>query len=110
MKTTYKLSKQQTLWHRLVVSHCEQDGSESSLLVQQINIEQRKQKEIALEKEVITDSLTGLLNRRGLKQVVENKTNFVIFYIDLDGFKLINDSLGHSIGDQLLQHLGLKTH
>lgn len=102
------LSKQQTLWHRLVVSHCEQGDSQSSLLVQQINIEQRKQKEIALEKEVITDSLTGLLNRRGLKQVVENKTNFVIFYIDLDGFKLINDSLGHNIGDQLLQHLGLK--
>ena len=101
-------SKQQILWHRLVVSRCEQGGPETSLLVQQINIEQRKQKEIELEKEVITDSLTGLLNRRGLKQAVENKTDFLIYYIDLDGFKLINDSLGHNVGDQLLQHLGLK--
>lgn len=102
------ISKQKVLWHRLVVSVSQQENTEKTLLVQQFNIEQRKQKELALEKEVITDPLTGLLNRRGLKQVVKDKTSFIIFYIDLDGFKLINDSLGHSIGDHLLQHLGLK--
>ena len=102
------ISKQKVLWHRLVVSTCYQSNSDSTLLVQQFNIEQRKQKELALEKEVITDPLTGLLNRRGLQQVVKDKARFIIFYIDLDGFKLINDSLGHAIGDQLLQHLGLK--
>lgn len=102
------IAKQQILWHRLVVSCCEQQDGPSRLLVQQFNIEQRKQKEIALEQEVLSDPLTGLLNRRGLTQVVANKTDFIIFYIDLDGFKLVNDSLGHNVGDQVLQHLGLK--
>ncbi len=98
----------QVLWHRIIVSVCEQDKLNKVLLVQQFNIEQRKQKEIALEKEVITDPLTGLLNRRGLQSVIEENQNFILFYIDLDGFKLVNDSLGHCVGDQLLQHLGLK--
>lgn len=101
-------SNQQVLWHRLVISVCEQEQGHKRILVQQFNIEQRKQKEIALEKEVVTDPLTGLLNRRGLKQVIADKTRFFIFYMDLDGFKLVNDSLGHNAGDQLLKHLALK--
>lgn len=99
---------QQSLWHRLVISITENDSQAKSLLVQQFNIEQRKQKELALEKEVVTDPLTGLYNRIGLKQALSNKTQFVVFYIDLDGFKLVNDSLGHNVGDQLLRHLANK--
>ncbi len=99
---------QESLWHRLLISICPHDNLEDSLLVQQFNIDQRKRKEIALEKEVITDPLTGLLNRRGLKKLVIDKTSFVLFYIDLDGFKLVNDSLGHATGDQLLQYLSAK--
>lgn len=99
---------QQVLWHRLVISVCEQEQGHKRILLQQFNIEQRKQKEIALEKEVVTDPLTGLLNRRGLKQVIADKSRFFIFYMDLDGFKLVNDSLGHNAGDQLLKHLALK--
>lgn len=103
---------QKKLWHRLVISYCKQSNLEESLLVQQFNIDNRKQKELALEKDVITDPLTGLLNRRGLYEVLENaveqKQKFFIFYIDLDGFKFINDSLGHAVGDQVLRHLGSK--
>ncbi|TDF39231.1 EAL domain-containing protein [Alteromonadaceae bacterium M269] len=101
-------SNKQILWHRLVVSICEHDNLEASLLVQQFNIDDMKNKELALEKEVITDPLTGLLNRRGLKNAVKDKGNFVIFYIDLDGFKLVNDSLGHTVGDQVLRHMGTR--
>jgi diguanylate cyclase (GGDEF)-like protein len=99
---------QQSLWHRLVITITENDSQAKSLLVQQFNIEQRKQKELALEKEVVTDPLTGLYNRRGLKQALRNKDQFVVFYIDLDGFKLVNDSLGHNVGDLLLRHLANK--
>ncbi|QIL85015.1 EAL domain-containing protein [Vibrio sp. HDW18] len=57
------------------------------------------------------DSLTGLANRRLLLQklsdaieTAENShTTGVLFYLDLDRFKTINDSLGHTIGDQLLK-------
>lgn len=99
---------EQSLWHRLVINITENDSQAKSLLVQQFNIEQRKQKELALEKEVVTDPLTGLFNRRGLKNALRDKQEFVVFYIDLDGFKLVNDSLGHNVGDQLLRHLANK--
>jgi len=53
------------------------------------------------------DTLTGLLNRAGLEDVITGRTDgtnsgATLFYIDLDGFKAINDTLGHAAGDQLL--------
>ncbi|MEJ0003166.1 MAG: EAL domain-containing protein [Pararobbsia sp.] len=59
------------------------------------------------------DSLTGLLNRgafeetmaAALLRVARRGGRFALLYIDLDRFKGINDSLGHTIGDSLLQHL-----
>jgi two-component system cell cycle response regulator len=58
----------------------------------------------------VTDTLTGLLNRRGFSTLVEKQLSFlrrcgkgaVLLYIDLDGFKHINDTFGHSAGDQAL--------
>ncbi len=63
-----------------------------------------------LETQAVTDSLTGLLNRRGFHQALEsslarvdrNGKRMAILYIDLDGFKRINDSLGHDAGDEIL--------
>ncbi len=58
------------------------------------------------------DPLTGLLNRGGLADVLvglEAKgTRFVLFYLDLDGFKAVNDTLGHPAGDALLQAVALR--
>lgn len=59
------------------------------------------------------DMLTGLLNRREFERVLESairnvrgaSTQYVMFYIDLDQFKLINDGCGHRAGDQLLFRL-----
>jgi len=56
------------------------------------------------------DVLTGLLNRRGFKNNIEDlvndtkhKTFFsILFYLDLNQFKSINDSLGHAVGDDVL--------
>ncbi len=63
--------------------------------------------------QAVTDNLTGLLNRSGLQmmidlQTVTDKTSFprALLLIDLDGFKLLNDSKGHLAGDQLLKSLG----
>ncbi|MBI9008620.1 MAG: GGDEF domain-containing protein [Tenericutes bacterium] len=56
-----------------------------------------------------TDYLTLLLNRRGFTQEVEefdsNIKEALIFIIDIDNFKLVNDKYGHSEGDFVLQHL-----
>lgn len=66
-----------------------------------------------LSYEATHDSLTGLLNRRAfdqrLKQSLErltaDGTGHVLCYIDLDQFKLINDTRGHLAGDELLRRL-----
>ena len=53
------------------------------------------------------DPLTGLANRRFLMQRMEGLTKsqakYVTFFIDLDGFKPINDKFGHDVGDEALQ-------
>ncbi|AZD69936.1 putative bifunctional diguanylate cyclase/phosphodiesterase [Pseudomonas chlororaphis] len=64
-----------------------------------------------LEYQAVTDPLTGLLNRRGFYQTVESvllrsersDKSLVLLYLDLDGFKRVNDSLGHDAGDRVLR-------
>src|ERR1700712_2464376 len=62
------------------------------------------------------DSLTGLGNRllfkeqleNALKDVSERPKSVAVLFIDLDGFKDVNDTLGHSVGDQLLKSIAIR--
>ncbi|MCR9196350.1 MAG: GGDEF domain-containing protein [Hyphomonas sp.] len=55
-----------------------------------------------------TDSLTGLLNRRGFFEAVEPITTFpaAIIMLDIDRFKSINDCFGHEVGDRVIAKIG----
>jgi diguanylate cyclase (GGDEF)-like protein len=58
-----------------------------------------------LRRQVITDHVTGLYNRRGFEESLADAPedqDLGILLIDLDNFKRVNDSLGHSAGDLIL--------
>jgi diguanylate cyclase (GGDEF)-like protein/PAS domain S-box-containing protein len=83
------------------------------------DVTQARRLQARLSYQATHDELTGLINRRELQRRLEdllwrsNTDEFVsaLLYIDLDQFKLVNDTCGHEAGDRLLvqltQHLGL---
>nr|WP_321983264.1 EAL domain-containing protein [uncultured Lichenicoccus sp.] len=66
----------------------------------------------AIEHAATHDTLTTLANRdlfrRRLGNLIRIGDDFVVFYIDLDRFKQVNDTMGHSAGDQLLRDFSLR--
>jgi diguanylate cyclase (GGDEF)-like protein len=84
------------------------------LIEQNQRLEHEIQERLKAEEEVrqlsLTDELTGLYNRRGffwlanqqLKIAQRTQISSCLLFIDLDGLKQINDSLGHEIGDKML--------
>lgn len=75
------------------------------------DITQRKQAEAQLIHDALYDAVTGLPNRSLFMERVESALQqakrrkdylFAVLFIDLDRFKIVNDSLGHYVGDQLL--------
>ena len=75
------------------------------------DISRHKLAELSAQQEAITDSLTGLLNRAGFLQRLdeeifacesEGQAGFALLIIDIDGFRRVNESLGLASGDQIL--------
>ena len=67
---------------------------------------------VELETMANTDSLTGLFNERYFSRVMniceEKKLPFVLYYLDLDRFKPVNDTYGHAMGDRLLKEISAR--
>lgn len=79
-----------------------------------------EQRERQLRERATRDSLTGLLNRLGLVEAIDQLAHqgippglhsapgFAVVYMDLDGFKEINDAFGHDVGDCVLKEVAAR--
>jgi diguanylate cyclase (GGDEF)-like protein/PAS domain S-box-containing protein len=98
-----------------VAAHCSffsEPGASSPCLILQVqDITARRKAEAGLHHIAFHDSLTGLPNRRRFNDLLGAAVQraqaqpleaFAVMFLDFDRFKLINDSLGHSAGDQFL--------
>ncbi|TJY41754.1 EAL domain-containing protein [Cohnella pontilimi] len=90
------------------VSFVERNGQNISICVIQ-DISEHKNAEEKITYLAYHDTLTGLPNRlmftEKLKQFVDSHRPIAVLFIDLDQFKKINDTRGHTIGDQLLKQV-----
>ncbi|EMW8521390.1 EAL domain-containing protein [Vibrio parahaemolyticus] len=87
-------------------------GSESQIILIQDADDTPKHLSSASSEDSHIDSLTKLYNRFGftkrLEQLIKSQTPLLVFYLDIDNFKNINDSLGHHIGDKVIQEVSAR--
>lgn len=94
---------------QVVVAHKSESGKVEFLSSVSRDITERKELETMVKRQALYDVVTNLPNRRylyqKLSQTIANsikEQRFAIMFIDLDGFKAINDTFGHQIGDMVL--------
>jgi len=88
---------------------------DGGVLMTHIDVTERYRLEDKIRHLASHDALTGLINRYGLQAVMKDAIarmgrgeGFAVLCIDLDNFKHVNDSLGHQVGDRLLQEVAAR--
>ena len=109
----YRRADGSTIWGLVSVSLLRQWERPWRYLYQVSDLTERRRVETELARLAHQDSLTGLANRAGLSLEAERLITLAgrsrspqqigVIYMDLDRFKQVNDTLGHEVGDRLLQ-------
>lgn len=85
------------------------DGTPLRMMGSHIDITQEKRYEMDLARLAHSDPLTNLMNRQAIAKAFDDSLRSgihgALFFIDLDGFKALNDRYGHKFGDSLLMHV-----
>src|SRR6476620_7655235 len=108
----YRLRHQDGSWRSVesIVSNQTTDPTVKGLVLNTRDVTDRKLLQEELAQQAFHDSLTGLSNRavfrdrvdHALARATRTGSRSAVYLLDLDGFKTVNDSLGHDAGDQLL--------
>ncbi|GAB7126777.1 hypothetical protein JCM19000A_12840 [Silvimonas sp. JCM 19000] len=94
-----------------VIPDDDHQGNTRGVYMMIIDISDRKRLEERLQREALEDPLTGLPNRRAILRRIEeacvrqsrHPSPVALFFLDLDGFKGVNDRFGHDAGDEVLR-------
>jgi len=106
-------SHHHNLWVQLKISRSTNAKQQTNLTVCMDNITERRESQEKLNHLAMHDSLTGLYNRHFFETTltqltadsVRNNRQHALVYIDLDHFKVINDTFGHQKGDEVLREM-----
>ena len=99
-------------WYSLRVTPL--SGVDHGAVVCHFDISDRKRFEIQLLEQAVLDPLTGLPNRRLFLETLAEAQggpggrSLAVLFLDLDRFKVVNDSFGHDAGDRLLAEVGVR--
>ena len=112
----YKLDDERELWVHQIISIVNGPGNARHTLVQMVDATERHRSRVELQRRAFHDQLTGLANRASLLQMLDEAVNSrrssdvltAVLFLDVDNFKIVNDSLGHAAGDELLRSIAAR--
>lgn len=106
-----RIQGQQRYMHSTLVPELDEYGNVEGFIILTQDITTRKQLELELQQQAHQDTLTGLPNRRAMEQQLPAalaradriEQPMALLFMDLDGFKAVNDTWGHDAGDEVLR-------
>lgn len=115
-KTLYQLKNHREVFFEVLLNCApllDPQGKSMGWVIALQDVTQHNRLQEQLTFQAVHDTLTGLINRREFEKRLEqlivdaqtNKTQHLLCYLDLDQFKLVNDTCGHRAGDALLKQL-----